>query len=154
MASRKQTAIDLAARPYRSILCPVDFDENSLAALRHARQLAAAVDATLHVLHVVAVIPTPGDVLQSLEAGGDAPAEQRLRELAERELADVKSQVHTKIALTSDIARSILASARDVKADLIVMATHGRSGLAHFLLGSVTEAVVRNARCPVLTVRP
>lgn len=140
--------------PCRSILCPIDFDDNSLAALRHARQLAAAASATLHVLHVVRLIPTPSEIVQSIGPDGEASAQQRLREVAERELVDVKNEIHTKIALTSDIARSILATARDVKADLIVMATHGRSGVAHFLLGSVAEAVVRNSSCPVLTVRP
>ncbi len=154
MAPTQQTGGGFAAHPYRTILCPVDFDDNSLAALRHARQLAAATDATLYLLHVVPVIPSAGEIVSSLETGGDAPAQRRLRKLAERELADVKHEEHTRIALRSDIARDIVAAARETRADLIVMATHGRSGIAHFLVGSVTEAVVRHAPCPVLTVRP
>ncbi|HZO82282.1 MAG TPA: universal stress protein [Candidatus Binataceae bacterium] len=154
MVSTQQTAGGPPAHPYRVILCPVEFDETSLAALRHARALADAAGATLHLLHVVPIIPTVSEVVSDLEPGGEASAQQRLRDLAERELPGAKFELHTRVALSSDIARHILAAARELDADLIVIATHGRSGLAHFLLGSVTEAVVRNASCPVLTVRP
>lgn len=147
MADRTQS------HPYKSILCAVDFDECSLAALRQAARLAAAADATLHLLHVVPLIPGAGEVADSIGAGGDTSAAQRLREIGDRELAGVKREIHTKIALHSDIAGNILAAAQEVKADLIVAATHGRSGVAHFLLGSVAETVVRRASCPVLTVR-
>lgn len=139
--------------PYKSIVCAVDFDDSSLAALRQAACLAAASDATLHIVHVVPLIPGAGEVADSVGPGGDASAVQRLREIADRELAGVKHEVHTKIALHSDIAGNILSTAHEVNADLIVTATHGRSGVAHFLLGSVAETVVRRALCPVLTVR-
>jgi nucleotide-binding universal stress UspA family protein len=147
-------AVPTQPHPYKSIVCAVDFDESSLAALRHAARLAAASDATLHVLHVVPLIPGVDEIADSIGPGGDAPAEQRLREIAKRELAAVKYEIHTTVALPhSHIATRILAAAADLDADLIVMATHGRAGVAHFLLGSVAEAVVRRASCPVLTVR-
>ena len=139
---------------YQTILCPVDFDENSLAAVTHAAQLAAEMDAMLHLLHVITIIPTAPEIVQSLEPQGDLSARQRLQKIADRELVGIKHQLHTKLAFASHIPKSILATAREVGADLIVMATHGRSGLAHLLLGSIAEAVVRNAICPVLTVRP
>ena len=139
---------------YRTILCPVDFDDNSLAAVTSAAQLAAEVDATLHLLHVIPIIPTASEIVQSLEFQSSLPAVQRLQRLADAELAGVKNQLHTKLALAAHIPKSILATAQEVGADLIVMATHGRSGLPHLLLGSVAEAVVRTATCPVLTIRP
>ena len=138
---------------YRTILCPVDFDENSLAAVTHAAQLAAEMNATLHLLHVITIIPTAPEIVQSLEPQSDLSARQRLQKIADRELVGVKHQLHTKLAFASLIPRSILATAHELGADLIVMATHGRSGLPHLLLGSVAEAVVRSASCPVLTVR-
>lgn len=152
-STHQQIAGGRAPHPYSTILCPIEFDESSLGALKHARQLAAAAEATLLLLHVVPIIPSAGEIVSSLERGADAPAQQRLGKLAQRELADVKHEIRTKLALGSDVAREIVAAAREAKADLIVMATHGRAGVAHFLLGSVTEAVVRHAPCPVLTVR-
>ena len=138
---------------YQTILCPVDFDENSLAAVKHAAQLAAGLDATLHLLHVITIIPTAPEIVQSLEPQSDLSARQRLQKIADRELMGIKHQLHTKLAFASLIPRSILATAHELGADLIVMATHGRSGLPCLLLGSVAEAIVRNANCPVLTIR-
>jgi universal stress protein A len=138
---------------YRTILCPVDFDENSVAAVKHAAQLAAEMDAMLHLLHVITIIPTAPEMVQSLEPQSDLSARQRLQKIADGELVGIKHQLHTKLAFASLIPKSILATAHELGADLIVMATHGRSGLSHLLLGSVAEAVVRNATCPVLTVR-
>ena len=138
---------------YQNILCPVDFDENSLAAVIHAAQLAAEMDATLHLLQVITVIPTASEMVQSLAPQSDLSARPRLQKIADRELVGIKHQLHTKLAFASQLPKSILATVREVGADLIVMATHGRSRLPHLLLGSVTEAVVRNATCPVLTIR-
>ncbi len=138
---------------YQNILCPVDFDENSLAAVIHAAQLAAEMDATLHLLHVITIIPTASEIVQSLAPQSDLSARPRLQTIADRELLGIKHQLHTKLAFASQVPKSILATAHEVGADLIVMATHGRPRLPHLLLGSVTEAAVRNATCPVLTIR-
>ncbi len=138
---------------YQTVLCPVDFDENSLAAVKHAAQLAAQMDATLHLLHVITIIPTAPEIVQSLEPQRDLSARQRLQRIADAELVGIKNQLHTKLAFAAHIPKNILATAHEVGADLIVMATHGRSGLPHLLLGSVAEAVVRSATCPVLTIR-
>jgi nucleotide-binding universal stress UspA family protein len=139
---------------YQNILCAVDFDENSLAAMTHAAQLAAEMDATLHLLHVTTIVPTVSEIVQGLELQSDLSARLRLQKTADRELLGIKHQLHTKLAFASHVPKSILSTVREVGADLIVMATHGRSGLPHLLLGSVAEAVVRNATCPVLTIRP
>jgi len=133
---------------YKTILCPVDFDENSMVALNHAKYLAAEMDATLHVLHVVPLTPTVGEIVHRSQSGGDAPAYDRLRGIAERELDGVKHEIHLRFASASEIPKSIVAAADELHADLLVMATHGRSGLSHVFLGSVAEAVCATRVAP------
>jgi universal stress protein A len=141
--------------PYKIILCPVDFDDNSMAALAHARRLAIDMGATIHLLHVLPILPMLAD--HGVEVGVDAAAEQeaqrRLKDLVRRRLARTPVEIHTRIAFVSEVPKTILAFARELAADLIVMATHGRSAIRQLFFGSVTEAVVRNAVCPVLTLR-
>jgi universal stress protein A len=141
--------------PYKIILCPVDFDDNSIAALAHARRLAIDMGATIHLLHVLPILPTLAD-----RGGGvtiDERAEQealrRLKDVMRSRMSRIPCEIHTKIAFVSEVPKTILAFARNLEADLIVMATHGRGALSHLIFGSVTEAVVRNAVCPVLTLR-
>lgn len=141
-------------QPYKTILCPLDFDDSSFVGLSHAKQLAAEMDATVHVLHVTTIIPTASEVVQSLEPQADLSTRRRLQKLVDEELAGIKHQIHVRLAFASHIPKTILATAREVGADLIVIATHGRRGVPRLLLGSVAEAVARNATCPVLTVRP
>ena len=140
--------------PYKSILCPVDFDDNSRAALRHAARLASGLDATVHLLHITTIIPTAAEIIQSADPHIDPSARRQLQRLADTELAGVKHQIHSKRAFAALVPKTILAVADEVGADLIVIATHGRSGLPRLLLGSVAQAVVRSATCPVLTIRP
>jgi nucleotide-binding universal stress UspA family protein len=141
--------------PYKIILCPVDFDDNSMAALTHARRLAIDMGATIHLMHVLPILPMLAD--HGVEVGVDAAAEQeaqrRLKDLVRRRLARTPVEIHTRIAFVSEVPKTILAFARELAADLIVMATHGRSAIRQLFFGSVTEAVVRNAVCPVLTLR-
>jgi len=142
--------------PYKIILCPVDFDDNSMAALAHARRLASDMGATIHLLHVLPILPmladhgTPIDI----DKVPEQEAQRRLKDIARSRLARVPAEIHTRITFVSEVPKTILASARDLAADLIVMATHGRGAIHHLFFGSVTEAVVRNAVCPVLTLRP
>ncbi len=141
--------------PYKIILCPVDFDDNSMAALAHARRLAIDMGATIHLLHVLPILPMFAD--HGVEVGVDEAAEQeaqrRLKDLVRRRLARTPAEIHTRIAFVSEVPKTILAFARELAADLIVMATHGRGAIRQLFFGSVTEAVVRNAVCPVLTLR-
>ncbi|HTY53909.1 MAG TPA: universal stress protein [Candidatus Binataceae bacterium] len=140
------------AYPFKQILSPVQFDENSLTALSVARDLALTHDATVHVLYVVPIILVPGEgyIVYSLEEQ-EQNAKKTLTEMVQKHLAGVKYEVVTRIG---EVARSVLDVAQTIGADVIVMATHGRSGLPHFFLGSVAETVVREAHCPVLTIRP
>jgi universal stress protein A len=144
---------------FSRILVPLDFSEPSDAALDYARELAAKFGSSLLLIHVVegAVVTGPfGAEVFVYESPGVHAA---LVEAAERELAlrirpadrarfNARSEVVTGIT-----AKSIVAYANACEADLIVMGTHGRSGLAHLLMGSVAEHVLRAAPCPVLTVR-
>jgi universal stress protein A len=141
--------------PYKIILCPVDFDDNSMAALTHARRLAIDMGATIHLLHVLQILPMLADhgVAVSDDAAAEQEARRRLKDLLRRRLSRTPAEIHTRIAFVSEVPKTILAFARELAADLIVMATHGRSAISHLFFGSVTEAVVRNAVCPVLTLR-
>jgi nucleotide-binding universal stress UspA family protein len=140
------------AFPYRRILSPVDFDENSMAALDVAVQMARQNDGTVFLLHVVPVIipPTGMPVYVDLYKGQEDTAKEKLRDIAQKRLQGVKYELATRIG---DPASTTVKAARKLGADVIVMATHGRKGFSRFFLGSVAEIVVRDAPCPVLTVR-
>jgi universal stress protein A len=137
---------------FTRILCPVSFDANSAAALATARDLAAGSDAIIYLLHVVPAAPVPSSPIPlELFPQTEHDARSKLQELAN---AQLEGRVRYEImARTGDPARVVIAVAQQVSADSIVMATHGRKGVSHFFLGSVTEQVVRESACPVLTVR-
>ncbi len=122
----------------KKILVPVDDSACSLAALTHAAALADDLDASIDVLFV----PTESEpVLSGAIAAAVGSLQTRLGErLARREQS-------------GDPLRTIIETAREGGFDLIVMGTHGRVGRLRSLIGSVAEAVVRNAPCPVFTVR-
>jgi nucleotide-binding universal stress UspA family protein len=141
---------------FKRILVATDFSQTSEHALEYARALATAFSGTLHLLHVV-----PDPVIAS--AWSEAYAYdltalgERLRLDAERQLAE-KAQTIRDVAVTTEAlvgrpATIIALTAAERGADLIVMGTHGRSGVTHLFMGSVAERVVRSAPCPVLTVR-
>jgi len=141
------------------ILSPVDFHDNSLAALEYAAQFARQYDATVYLLHVIPPdeLHRHRDVYRPEESGGadihwaEKVAKEKLHEIAQQRLSGgIRYEILTRVG---DAAVSILAAAAEVGAELIVMATHGRMGLSHFFLGSVAEQVVREASCPVLTIR-
>ncbi|MFZ0890421.1 MAG: universal stress protein [Candidatus Binataceae bacterium] len=140
------------AFPFRRILSPVDFDENSMAALDSAVQVARQNDGTIFMMHVVPIIipPTGMPIYVDLYKGQEDTAREKLREIAQKRLAGVKYELLTRIG---EPAATILKTARKLATDVIVMATHGRRGFSRVFLGSVAEMVVREAPCPVLTVR-
>ena len=138
---------------YDTILVPTDDSEPASAAVDHAVELAASCDATLHALSVVD---------SSAYASLDATSEQALDKLESRAEEATETIAETAAAAGAEAAtevsvgtphEQITSYADVVDADLIVMGTHGRTGLDRFLLGSVTERVVRAAPAPVLTVR-
>lgn len=138
-----------------TILCPVDFSESSEHALRYAKAFAQAHQARLLLLHVVDLpagyltseIPLPADALEQQKAA------------CTENLTAVTETVRREHPQTDWLVEEgnpsprIIETARKHNVDLIVIGTHGRTGLAHVLLGSVAEKVVRRAPCPVLTVK-
>ena len=140
------------AFPFRNILCPVDFDENSMQALELAADIARRNDGTVFVLHIVTMIVPPVGMpayVQLYESQRQTAA-AKLDEIAHKRLRGLKYELLTEMG---DPASVILKSATRADADLVVMATHGRRGFSRFFLGSVAELVLREAKCPVLTVR-
>ncbi len=134
-------------------MCPIDFDRNSLAALDYARDLAKQQDATLHVLHVVFIpMVSPGFPGEPYPVVSEEPSKLELQEIAREHLdGKVRYQIETRSGRPAEI---INQAAEDLGVDLIVMATHGRTGVTRLVLGSVAEHLVRGARRPVLTIRP
>ncbi len=144
---------------YHRILWPTDFSSLARAALPHAVGLAANHEAELVLLHVIpssalyAVPELSGAAAERFDRENRAQGKAQLRKTAaeiKRVAPDVR--VHSLQAEGSP-PREIVRAARRLKCDLLVLATRGRTGLPHLLMGSVAERVVRTAPCPVLTVR-
>ena len=138
-----------------TILVPSDFSECSDAAVRYGLELARRFDARLHLLHVI-----QDPVTQPWVADGMPPLlddlEERQASATARLAASVPAADAGRVTVVTTIATplyEILRYADEHAVDLIVMGTHGRSGVSHMLLGSIAERVVRRAPCPVLTVR-
>jgi len=138
--------------PFRRILSPIDFDDNSLAALEVAAQIARDNEGMVLLLHVVPMVvaPTGMPIYVDLYKGQEEAAREKLKEIAAKRLHGVKHELLTHMG---EPAGAILSTARHHAADLIVMATHGRRGFSRVLLGSIAEMVLRNAPCPVLCAR-
>ncbi|MCX7590950.1 MAG: universal stress protein [Kiritimatiellae bacterium] len=152
--AEKKTKIEI-----RKILCPIDFSETSQHALRYAVALAEEFGAELLLMEVRELyIPPPADypdmpwlttdIPIAIEEGEDERLENLAAEL--RRTCQVPLRTYR---VTGKAFLEIIRKANEVKADLIVMGTHGRTGLSHILIGSVAERVVRLAPCPVLTVK-
>ena len=141
----------------RRILFATDFSERSQAAWDYAALLATTFGAELHAVHVVqeplTTVPEAGlavaapsvNIAELLDA-----AKQGL----ERLHVAAPGRVAERATLAGPTADEIVRYARESAADVVVIGTHGRTGLAHVLLGSIAERIVRTSPCPVLTVRP
>jgi len=144
----------VASLKVERILVPVDFSVHSIKALETALSLAETYDAEITLVHIVEQIIYPGDWMYPPIAMGDFASEQReqisakLKALAER--ANVKCQ---EVVRLGRAWQEIVEVAKERRSDLIVLATHGYTGLRHVLLGSVAEKVLRHAPCPVLSIR-
>jgi universal stress protein A len=140
-------------RNIKRILCPVDFSETSAAALRSAQELARLLGGTLVVAHVFDdpyAIEGSGDQVSTLVSAYERTMTGKLSELLST--LDHSVPVESRTARGAP-AETIATLAEQEACDLIVMGTHGRTGLRHMLLGSVTERVLRIANVPVLTLR-
>jgi universal stress protein A len=140
----------------RKILMPFDFSDHARHALRWGVSLAKQYGAQMVLLHV---IPEVLEEVSARESAGEqlvidltADIKVHLQELADQEARE-GGIVQVKV-VDGEPAEEILRVAHQEAVDLIVIGTHGRSGLPHLVLGSTAEAVVRAAPCPVLTVKP
>lgn len=149
------SAMDISIR---NILVPTDFSDTAKSAQQYAMSIAERFGATLHLLHVVPLpmaSPRPAAPWITLENEMRLCvelADQRLEQEVGAEWAAEHPVKHSSVMGFE--VEEILKYARTHDVDLIVMGTHGRKGLSHFLLGSVAERVVRMSTCPVLTVQP
>ena len=142
---------------YEKILLTTDGSERSEAAIDQAVELTRKFDAKLHILYVVDIgvdssYESVADLMSQLESV------ENFEEIGKRAIESIQEQVEEK-GLTPEIAikrgvphKKILGYANEEDLDLIIMSTHGRSGLDRMLLGSVTEKVIRSSKIPVLTV--
>ena len=145
-------------RTVRRIVHPSDFSPASRPAFRKAVELARTYRAQLFVVHVLPMLPVipdayvPPSVWDDLERGQRSTAQRQLRRLVARaKAAGVRaSGALLDLGVTHE---QIVRFARARRADMIVMGTHGRSGLTKALLGSVASRVLTTSRCPVVTVR-
>ncbi|HRJ74082.1 MAG TPA: universal stress protein [Terrimicrobiaceae bacterium] len=138
--------------PIRRILVPIDFSDFGKPALAHARHLATIENAHLILVHVMDLV-YPEEQLSCFEfdaAKLRAWAEGRMQAIAQRDFAGLRTEIHLREGHPFE---EIVNTARKAKADLIIMATHGATGLDRILMGSTAERVVRHAECPVLVVR-
>jgi nucleotide-binding universal stress UspA family protein len=143
---------------WKRICCPIDFSDASRAAMEVAADLARRFDADLVLLHAY---PVPGYTFPDGSVVASPKMLQDLADGAERHLDEWRLDAEragaprvTTAKSAGEPAKEIVAFARDSGVDLLVLGTHGRSGLEHALMGSITERVLRKAHCPVLTVRP
>lgn len=155
---------------FKRVLCPVDLSDHSLSALQLATDMARKEAAVLDVLHVIenplaeiyaVALKRTGDSV--LDAEGVQPLAKSTRMTEENAESLLKSLCQTFVAGLADVRyhirrddpyERIIEAAEDFRTDLIIMATHGRSGVKRLMLGSVTEKLVRHAACPVLTLNP
>jgi nucleotide-binding universal stress UspA family protein len=142
----------------RSILVPIDFSIHSKNALKYAVPLAEKFKASLHLVYVVEPTIYPADlgfgqvVLPGVEEELREKGGEELQTLMEKEIG---GRVRSSCAVrTGNPHQEILREAEDLGVAMIVVATHGHSGVEHMLFGSTADRIVRNAKCPVLTVRP
>ena len=143
----------------RKILVPTDFSEFSQHAVRYGCEFANRFSAELHLINIVEdiypLVPEPG---MMLPAAGEYLAD--LQTSAEKALQSIpKPEMAKDLSIVREVRTGtpfleIIRYAREQDIDLLVIGTHGRTGLVHALMGSVAEKVVRKASCPVLTVRP
>ncbi len=141
------------------ILAPTDFSHHAEAALRFACGLAERFESELHLLHVLSEVVVPAGPDPMLIPSMPPEFYAETENLSLQTLANLvqddwpkPSEVATQVRW-GDAVEEINTYASEQAIDLIVIATHGRTGLSHMLLGSVAERIVREAPCPVLTIR-
>ena len=157
-AMKKKSAKSIRRRgaKARRLLVPVDFSDSSLRALRYAVGLAAESGGSLTIVHVVpadyGLLSIGREEFRDLDKSLQRQAANRLRTLANANVPrDVPADLEVRLGRP---AEEIVAAANESKSDLIVLSTHGLTGLDRYLMGSVADRVARLAPCPVFLMRP
>ena len=151
------SVLDQESLPLRiaSILVPTDFSDESKNAVRYATRFAEQFGASIHLVYVIESMENArntGLLSDQIDvAGATKVLQSKLAELANDEIEELVP-VYPHVAVGRAF-EEIVSLARTSSADLIIIATHGRTGMKHVLMGSVAERVVRHAACPVLVVR-
>lgn len=142
---------------FKKILCPVDFSEFTENIVSYAVEIAKRFDAEIHLLHVIPNLNyftpyesfmTPENLI-AIEKNIEREVEKDFEKITKKIDIPFKKAIKTGVAFVE-----IINYIKEESISLVVMGTHGRSGLEHILIGSVAEKVVRKSPCPVLTIRP
>jgi nucleotide-binding universal stress UspA family protein len=136
----------------KTYLVPIDFSEHSEAALRHALELARTNKAKLLLVHVIIEPNVPVPLRRSYEEILEKGAKVEMEKLIRRNRLRA-GEYRVIILWGRDAAELLAEQARKSRASMIIMGSHGRTGLKHLLLGSVAEKTLRYAQCPVLVVK-
>jgi nucleotide-binding universal stress UspA family protein len=139
----------------KKILCPIDHSDCSKEALKYAVSFAMKDEAKLYLLHVID-IRSFDESLDTMTR--QMPDDETMKQLKTKLFECVPEEIRNDMQVEALVVQGIpfaeiISIAKKNKVDMIVMGTHGRTGLAHIMIGSVSEKVVRKAHCPVLTVR-
>ena len=142
---------------FKKILYPVDFSDYAEEIMEYATTIASRFDSELHLIHIIPNLNyftpyesflTPENLV-AVERNIESEVDKDFVKLVEKITVPVKKVIRTGVTFLE-----IIDYIKEAGIDLVVMGTHGRSGIEHILIGSVAEKVVRKAPCPVLTVRP
>ena len=140
----------------KKILCSIDFSECSTYALSYAIDLSAKEHASLYLIHVIEThMSDIGDIVKQIDLLLDDKQIDNLKmRLINLIPVDIRPNIHIEPIVEKGIPFvEIIRTAKDKQVDLIVMGTHGKTGLEHILIGSVAERVIQRAPCPVLSIR-
>ena len=141
----------------KSILVPTDFSDFSLAAMEYAKSFSIIFNTRIYMIHVVSGFPVLATSYM------DADSETMLKDLEDAASKELNEFMNAKlpkdhnvvlVVRRGEVYSEIIKFAQEEKIDLIVLSTHGRTGLSHLLMGSVAEKVVRHSPIPVLIVKP
>ncbi len=143
----------------KNIIVPTDFSKLSFSAFEYAKELAEKMDAAIHLVYVLEKTP-PFLAVRSLDVS-EEEVMKTMEEQAHKQLADTAAvfRDETRVKIVEVCRKGIdyeeiVNYSKEIKSEMIVIATHGRTGILHTLLGSVAEKVIRFAKCPVLVITP
>lgn len=139
----------------KKILCPIDHSDCSKEALKYAVSFAMKDEAKLYLLHIIDIRSFNDSLVATSQ---QIPDEKTLEQLRTKLLDCIPEEIRDDMEVEASVIpgipfAEIISTAKEKEIDMIVIGSHGRTGISHMMLGSVSEKVIRKAPCPVLTVR-